>query len=60
MLKDAAAASAAAVRTWFQVVQPVTYAAQSLAPPGSAGAMADNESFLGTLNTMVTNTVPTS
>jgi hypothetical protein len=56
-LNAAAAASAAAVRTWFQAVQLVRYAAHSRAP--CAGSARASASFLGTLHRMVTSRVPT-
>src|SRR5258708_32652991 len=59
MLNDAAAASEAAVRTWFQIVQPATYSVHWFALAEPAGTMDASASFLGTLNTIVTRKLPT-
>jgi len=58
-MSAAAAASAATVRTWFQVVQLARYPAHRPALSGSAGATDASALFFGTLHTTVTNRLPT-
>ena len=48
-----------AVRTWFQIVQFVTYPAHRFAASVLTGSTAASASLRGTLNALVTSTVPT-
>jgi len=59
MVRVAAAARAATVRTWFQNVQLVMYAVHRRAPSALAGSTAANALLSGTLKTIVTSIVPT-